>query len=192
MKKITAIILAAAASILMLCGCGNSDSSKDSSSASSTGSSTQSAQPETQEQSVDSKYDAKFAELIDSFDYSSYESFEKNFTKDSNKDYIKQSYESLKQGFLYEGQVCIGIDKGIYYYLFRMTVNETTQASLVALEYNDNEDRFYVKMNSDIVSKGNELMQKYICTECSGTGTLVSDGENVQCSNCYGFGILFP
>ena len=188
MKKITAVILAVALSVLMLCGCNKSDGSSDNSSQSST----QASQTGSEGESSVSKYDLKFAELLNSFDYSSYESFAKNFTADSNEDYMKQSYEALKSGLLYRDQCCIGIDKGVYYYLFLATINEITQPSLVALEYNANEDRFYVKMNDETVQKGNEFMTPLICTECSGRGYTEESGEQHQCTNCYGLGVLFP
>ena len=191
MKKLTVIVLAAALSMLMLCGCNKSDGSSDNSSQSSTQAS-QTSQTGSKGESSASEYDQKFAELLNSFDYSSYESFAKNFTADSNEEYVKMSYDSLKSGILYKDQCCIGIDNGVYYYLFLATINEVTQPSLVALEYNTDEDRFYVKMNDETVQKGNEFMTPLICTECSGRGYTEVSGEQQQCTNCYGLGVLFP
>ncbi len=209
MKRVTAALLAASISFLMLCGCSNtggtasSESSNQitsenngqnpasSTAASESGTASAPSDSSVSESSV-SEYDIKFSELMDSMDFGDYESFAKSFTDDSDNNYVKMSYEGLKQGFTYDRQVCIGIDKGIYYYLFLMTSEGKTQATVVSLEYNKEENRFYIKMTTDTLKKEDELMQSYICPECSGKGEIDADGKTEQCPGCQGLGIVFP
>ena len=167
MKKISIMLVLSVIASILFCGCSSSDNKNTSSDTSSDSA----AYEDTSVQSVQSSFDGNyisddeaislFARYMTELDFDSLKDYSKNFTDDSDKELISQSYNALHQ----------------------------VQASLIPLYYKD--ERFYAKLNSDTINKGNEIMQDYICRDCEGKGTIIKDGMNTICDTCEGFGIIF-
>lgn len=195
MKKISIMLVLSVIASILFCGCSSSDNKNTSSDTSSDSA----AYEDTSVQSVQSSFDGNyisddeaislFARYMTELYFDSLEDYSKNFTDDSDKELISQSYNALHKGMEYADQRCIAKDNGVYYFLFKLSEEDQVQASLIPLYYKD--ERFYAKLNSDTINKGNEIMQDYICRDCEGKGTIIKDGMNTICDTCEGFGIIF-